>query len=58
LTNRGAAAQKRFTEQLEDFVCDLRETGCSVRSISEAIDLSPSSVQRLTIQARKRRRSC
>jgi hypothetical protein len=52
---RDAAAV--YDEQIEDFVYELREDGCSVRTIADAVDVSPSTVQLWTSHAKQRRAS-
>jgi hypothetical protein len=42
------------SEEIEDFVLELRESGASVRSIADAIGVAPTTVQGWTANARAR----
>jgi hypothetical protein len=44
-----------YGTRFEDFVLECREAGCSVRGIADALEVSPSQVQRWTVAARDRR---
>jgi DNA-binding NarL/FixJ family response regulator len=44
-------------ERLEDFVLELRETGCTVRQIAEGLGVGSSTVQLWTNHARRRRQA-
>jgi DNA-binding NarL/FixJ family response regulator len=45
----------QYDEKLEDFVLRLLETGCSVRSLAEPLNMSPSTVQKWRRNADRRR---
>ena len=55
VTGRASGAEKRYSAELEDKVLELRESGCSVRSIAEPLGVSATQVQRWTAAARARR---
>jgi DNA-directed RNA polymerase specialized sigma24 family protein len=46
-----------YDERLEDFVRELRENGCSARSIAAAVGVSGTTVQTWTRRARERRQA-
>ena len=56
LGTRATTYARVYDERLEDFVLELRETGCSARSLADAIGVSSSTVQLWTVHARDRRR--
>jgi hypothetical protein len=55
LREKGKADDRGYGEQIEDFVLELREGGCSTRSIAEAIGVGSSTVQGWIDHARERR---
>lgn len=55
LAHRASQRATYYDAWLEKFVLELREDGCSARSVARSIGVSPTTVQRWTTQARQRR---